>query len=90
MAPVDRELLKSKVLGYLKRTLFEPSSLDVLSGGTANFIYRATLLQPLEDGTKEVVVKLSEDYVANSPDFHLPLSRGVCNYPLKNLKYRLV
>ncbi|KAI2639595.1 kinase-like domain-containing protein [Hypomontagnella submonticulosa] len=75
MAPMSREEITSRVLESLKGTPYEASSLDVLSGGTANFIYRATLSQPLEDGTEEVVVKHSEDYVANTPSFKLTLSR---------------
>lgn len=78
MAPMSREEITSRVLESLKGTPYEASSLDVLSGGTANFIYRATLSQPLEDGTEEVVVKHSEDYVANTPSFKLTLSRCVC------------
>ncbi|KAI1374637.1 kinase-like domain-containing protein [Hypoxylon crocopeplum] len=75
MGSHSREEITFEVLENLKGTPFEASSLDVLSGGTANFIYRANLLQPLEDGTKEVLIKHSEDYVANSPSFKLTLSR---------------
>ncbi|KAI0841746.1 kinase-like domain-containing protein [Hypoxylon sp. FL0890] len=75
MASASREEITSKVLESLKGTPYEASSLNALSGGTANFIYRATLLKPLQDGTKEVVVKHSEDYVANNPNFKLTLSR---------------
>ncbi|KAI8958965.1 kinase-like domain-containing protein [Daldinia sp. FL1419] len=75
MAPASREEITSKVLESLKGTPYEASSLDILSGGTANFIYRAKLAQLLEDGTGEVAVKHSEDYIASSPDFKLTLSR---------------
>ncbi|KAI1412863.1 kinase-like domain-containing protein [Hypoxylon sp. FL1857] len=75
MASATREEITAKVLQNLKGTPYEASSLEVLSGGTANFIYRATLLQPLQDGTKQVVIKHSEDYVANTPSFKLTLSR---------------
>ncbi|KAF3059620.1 hypothetical protein GL218_04456 [Daldinia childiae] len=75
MAPASREEITSKVFESLKGTPYEASSLDVLSGGTANFIYRATLIQSLEDSTQEVAVKHSEDYVATSPGFKLTLSR---------------
>ncbi|KAI0122121.1 kinase-like domain-containing protein [Daldinia grandis] len=75
MASASREEITSKVLESLKGTSYEASSLDVLSGGTANFIYRATLTQPLRYGTKEVAVKHSEDYIATSPNFKLTLSR---------------
>ncbi|KAI1465003.1 kinase-like domain-containing protein [Daldinia caldariorum] len=75
MTPESREEVTSKVLESLKGTPYEASSLDILSGGTANFIYRATLAHPLADGTKDVAVKHSEDYIASSPDFKLTLSR---------------
>ncbi|XXG96556.1 Cytoplasmic tRNA 2-thiolation protein 2 [Hypoxylon texense] len=75
MATANREEIKAKVLRSLASTPFAASSLDALSGGTGNFIYRATLRQPLEDGTTEVLVKHSEDYVANHPNFKLPLYR---------------
>lgn len=78
MNSVDREEIASAVLETLKGTPYEASSLEVLSGGTANFIYRVTLSQPLEDGTQNVLLKHSEDYIANSPSFKLTLSRCVC------------
>ncbi|KAI0180901.1 kinase-like domain-containing protein [Hypoxylon sp. FL1284] len=75
MAPINQEEIRAKVLQSLENTSFAASSLDALSGGTGNFIYRATLIQPLEDGTTHVLVKHSEDYVASHPDFKLPLYR---------------
>ncbi|KAI1457119.1 kinase-like domain-containing protein [Annulohypoxylon moriforme] len=75
MAPKSREEITASVLETLKGTLYEASSLEVLSGGTANFIYRVTLSKPLEDGTQNVLVKHSEGYIANTPDFKLTLSR---------------
>ncbi|KAI2782880.1 kinase-like domain-containing protein [Daldinia loculata] len=75
MASASRVEITSKVLESLKGTPYEASALDVLSGGTANFIYRASLIQPLEDGAQQVAVKHSEDYIATSPDFKLTLSR---------------
>ncbi|KAI1476464.1 kinase-like domain-containing protein [Daldinia eschscholtzii] len=75
MTPASREEITYQVLESLKGTPYEASSLDILSGGTANFIYRTTLTQPLTDGTEEVAVKHSENYIASSPDFKLTLSR---------------
>ncbi|KAL7626920.1 hypothetical protein AAE478_003694 [Parahypoxylon ruwenzoriense] len=75
MTSTSREEITSRVFQDLKGTPFEASSLDALSGGTANFIYRATLLKPLEDGTREILVKHSEDYIATIPSFKLTLSR---------------
>ncbi|KAI1115009.1 kinase-like domain-containing protein [Nemania sp. NC0429] len=75
MDAAARDAIKSKVLADLEQTPFAASSLQELSGGTSNFIYRARLKSPLADGTKDVLIKHSEDYVANSPAFKLTLFR---------------
>lgn len=75
MDAATRDAIKSKVLADLEQTPFAASSLQALSGGTANFIYHASLKAPLADGTKDVLVKHSEDYIANSPAFKLTLFR---------------
>lgn len=77
MDAAARDAIKSKVLADLEQTPFAASSLRALSGGTANFIYHASLKTPLADGTKDVLVKHSEDYIANSPAFKLTLFRCV-------------
>ncbi|KAI1631080.1 kinase-like domain-containing protein [Biscogniauxia mediterranea] len=64
-----------RILKDLQNTPFAASSLDVLPGGTANFIYRAKLGTPLEDGTKEVLIKHGEDYIASNPTVNLTSSR---------------
>ncbi|KAI1367788.1 kinase-like domain-containing protein [Xylaria arbuscula] len=75
MDATAREKIKSKVLADLEQTPFAATSLRALSGGTANFIYHATLETPLTDGTADVLVKHSEGYIANSPTFNLTLFR---------------
>ncbi|KAI0406593.1 kinase-like domain-containing protein [Xylaria palmicola] len=75
MDATARDAIKAKVLADLEQTPFAASSLCVLSGGTANFIYHADLKRPLADGTSQVLVKHSEGYIANSPAFNLTLSR---------------
>jgi hypothetical protein len=67
--------MTAKVENALRGTPFESSSLEVLSGGTGNFVYRAVLQTPLDDGTAEVLVKHGEDFVASNPAFKLTLSR---------------
>ncbi|KAI0115844.1 kinase-like domain-containing protein [Nemania sp. FL0031] len=76
MDAAARDEIKSKVLADLEQTPFAASSLRVLSGGTANFIYHASLNKPLADGTTDVLVKHSEGYVASSPAFKLTLFRA--------------
>ncbi|KAH7037921.1 kinase-like domain-containing protein [Microdochium trichocladiopsis] len=63
------------VRNRLEPTPFAASDLKELSGGTANFIYRATLREPLPDGTRHVLVKHGEGFVKNSPGFKLTTSR---------------
>ncbi|KAJ2965378.1 hypothetical protein NUW58_g10896 [Xylaria curta] len=75
MDAATRDEIQSKVLTDLEQTPFAASSLKVLSGGTANFIYHANLKKPLSDGTRDVLVKHSEGYIANSPAFNLTLFR---------------
>ncbi|KAI1174200.1 kinase-like domain-containing protein [Nemania sp. FL0916] len=75
MDAATREEIKSSVLSSLEQTPFAASSLQALSGGTANFIYHANLKNPLADGTKDVLVKHGEGYIANSPGFKLTVSR---------------
>ncbi|RYP48852.1 hypothetical protein DL768_005360 [Monosporascus sp. mg162] len=75
MNPVAQDDVGTRVLKALENTPFASSSLKQLSGGTANYIYRATLVAPLQDGTTEVVAKHGEDYVKDSPDFKLTLLR---------------
>ena len=77
MTPVIGDEVMTKVAKTLENTPFASSSLKQLSGGTANFIYRATLVTPLEDGTTEVLVKHGEDYIKDNPKFKLTLQRCV-------------
>ncbi|KFA63469.1 hypothetical protein S40285_00386 [Stachybotrys chlorohalonatus IBT 40285] len=67
--------MEEDIRAQLAETPYAPSALKPLTGGTANFIYRATLVQPLADGTSDVVVKHGEAYVATVPDFKLNTSR---------------
>lgn len=71
------EKLTEQVLDELSTTEYACSSLKTLSGGSANFIYKGTLIKPLEDGAKEVAVKHGEEFIASFPDFKIPLSRCV-------------
>ncbi|KAI0016956.1 kinase-like domain-containing protein [Xylariomycetidae sp. FL0641] len=76
MVATKRDEITLNVLDSLRNTPYSVSELEPLSGGTANFIYLAELQKPLEDGTKEVIVKHSEDFIANHPSFKLTQDRS--------------
>ncbi|KAI0389922.1 kinase-like domain-containing protein [Xylariaceae sp. FL0594] len=84
MAAKSRQEIESRILVELEETPYAVSSLRALSGGTANFVYDATLKMPLPDGTREVLIKHGEDFSANAP--HFKLTRLRCNIEEQCLK----
>ncbi|KAF5684433.1 cytoplasmic trna 2-thiolation 2 [Fusarium denticulatum] len=81
--PNDTEQeIRSKVDQVLKGTPFAPSSLRKLSGGTANFMYHATLEKPSDEDKYQngVVIKQGEGYVALHPAFRIATSRCAIEY----------
>lgn len=77
-------LLVQHLLLELSKTRYACSSLLKLSGGTANFVYRGILLQPLDPQdvtqtatTKTVVIKHSKDFVPGNVDFAIDVTRCV-------------
>lgn len=84
----DEELIVRALLKELSQRRYACSDLTKLNGGTANFLYRGTLLKPLErqDGAEEsanktVVVKHSEGFSPGNRDFLLDITRCVMTYP---------
>lgn len=84
----DEELIGQVLLKELSQTRYACSKLTKLNGGTANFLYRGNLLQPLdpqdgaiEPATKTVVVKHSEGFSPGNRDFLLDISRCVMIHP---------
>ncbi|KUI74211.1 hypothetical protein VM1G_10053 [Cytospora mali] len=80
----DEDVLVQQLLLKLSQTRYACSSLIKLSGGTANFVYRGNLLQPLDsqDGAKTataktVVIKHSKDFVPGNIDFALDVTRCI-------------
>ncbi|KAL7928138.1 kinase-like domain-containing protein [Trichoderma chlorosporum] len=76
--------IEEAVRKELEDTKYAISSLTPLSGGTANFIYRAKLQRSLPGGVSEVVLKHGEAYVAQHPDFKLKMVR--CNIEEEGLR----
>ncbi|PWY78442.1 phosphotransferase enzyme family protein [Aspergillus sclerotioniger CBS 115572] len=72
---MSNESFATAIFKDLSETPYACSSLTPLSGGTANFVYRALLSHPLPDGTTSVIVKHSEAFVASNREFKLPAER---------------
>ena len=84
MPPLDQaeeDALSTRVLQELSETPYACSSLTQLTGGTANFVYRGTLAQPLPtlngSTAKSIIVKHSTDFAATNRDFPLDVTRCV-------------
>ncbi|KAJ8133399.1 hypothetical protein O1611_g217 [Lasiodiplodia mahajangana] len=85
MAPLTEEEeqeLTHKLLDQLSQTQYACSAVTKLSGGTANFVYRGELLQPLRGHTdlvspNTVVIKLSTSFAAVNRDFPLDITRCI-------------
>ncbi|KAL6913175.1 hypothetical protein FSHL1_010858 [Fusarium sambucinum] len=81
--PTDaKKEIASKIKYILDDTCFAVSDLRRLTGGTANFMYHATLKQSsskdkYQDG---VVIKHGEGYVATHPSFKISTSRCAVEY----------
>ncbi|KIA75730.1 hypothetical protein HK57_00465 [Aspergillus ustus] len=67
--------VKDAVAKELAESPYPCSTLTQLSGGTANFVYRGVLAEPLQDGTTTVIVKHAEDYIASNREFKLSAQR---------------
>lgn len=87
MAPLEQaelDKLSTRTKQQLSSTSYACTSLTVLSGGTANFVFRGILAEPLlisRNGTvttvKSVIIKHSTGFVAVNRDFPLDVSRCV-------------
>lgn len=77
MATSITDEMLTKVQESLKDGPYACVSLDKLAGGTANFVYRGTLVRPLQDGSKTIVIKHTEGYVASNFNFKLTSTRCV-------------
>lgn len=71
----DNQVTPDSILSELSTTPYACSSVERLSGGTTNFVFRGTLCRPLPDGAATVVIKHTEDYLASNRDFILSAER---------------
>lgn len=79
--PKTTDEIKSEIFEFLRNTSYASTSLDPLPGGAANYIYRASLSKPLEDGTTEVLIKHGEGYMAVAPENKISIERCVLEIP---------
>ncbi|KAE8137364.1 kinase-like domain-containing protein [Aspergillus pseudotamarii] len=66
----DRAILES-----LRPTLYACSSVQRIHGGLLNTTYRGSLIKPLQNGMRTVIIKHSEEKDLNFPQFTLSLTR---------------
>ncbi|KAK0644038.1 kinase-like domain-containing protein [Cercophora newfieldiana] len=72
---VELVSLSAQVLRHLAGSPYECSSLALLGGGSANFVYRGALVSPLPSGAETVIVKHTTGFLACSLDFKIDVSR---------------
>jgi hypothetical protein len=74
----------------LKDGPYACKSLEKLSGGVANFVYRGTLTTPLADGSKSVVIKHTEPFSASNSNFRITDTRcvGSLSLTMENVGWR--
>jgi hypothetical protein len=73
----EMENLQLEVLHQLSQTRYACHSMEIVSGGTTNFLFRSYLVQPSSDGQSTVIVKHSKPFVSGNRDFGLDISRSV-------------
>ncbi|KAK3313788.1 kinase-like domain-containing protein [Apodospora peruviana] len=75
MAFAGSARLAEKIQRELNHTDYACSSLEPLSGGNSNFMFKGNLIEELEDGAMAIAVKHGEDYIASSPGEILQTTR---------------
>ncbi|TVY83243.1 4-hydroxytryptamine kinase psiK [Lachnellula suecica] len=75
MATLSPDEMLREVQASLENSQYACTSLTKLTGGTANFVYRGSLVQPLQDGNETVVIKHTEPYSASNTSFKLSSTR---------------
>lgn len=80
MALSDEEKIRIslKIKNELAETSYACSSLEPLSGGTANFLFRGYLVGLSPSRSQTIIVKHTKEFVSVNRDFQLDVSRCVC------------
>ncbi len=73
----EKDLFGIQIMQELSQTPYACSSLTVMHGGTANFLFRGVLASPLPNGTKTIVLKHSKEFISANRNFQLDISRCV-------------
>jgi hypothetical protein len=80
----EKNLLSARILQQLSETPYACSSLTLLSGGSANFVFRGVLALSLSSQGRKtaatietIIVKHFTDFLAVNRDFKLDVSRSV-------------
>lgn len=79
--PDNIDEISSLIQAELADTSFQLQTLTPLAGGNANFVFLGKLVQPLQDGTHEILIKHGEAYVSSNRSFEIPTSRCVLPLP---------
>ncbi|KAF3395741.1 hypothetical protein F1880_007292 [Penicillium rolfsii] len=69
---VEQDQVRDEVEQQLAQSSFPCSSLDRLSGGTANFVFRGT---PLNGDPESIIIKHTKNYLASNASFKLDAER---------------
>lgn len=73
----EKSRILSDVAAALSKTQYACSSLEMLSGGTANFLFRGVLMRKSNTGADTIVVKHVKDCVATNKGFEMDERRCV-------------
>jgi hypothetical protein len=79
----EKEIIEARVLQALSKTAFNCASLQHLTSGTTNFVYRGGLKRPLpaefgdQPAATSVIVKHTKEHAALNKSLKIDLSRAV-------------
>jgi hypothetical protein len=77
MPVLEQDYMTKQTLDSLQDSNYACKTLEKLSGGYDNFVYRGVLINSLKDGSKTIIIKHSEAYAAFHKAFELSIDRCV-------------